>query len=83
MPILTKQIRAIREIKQKEITPQEKIVLLKQIELDPQKSDCFSCQAKRRAAKRLLDQMIDYEIKQQVAYLSSNDKDNRTASAGG
>jgi len=77
MPILTKQIRAIRRVKEEEITPQEKIVLFKQIELDPPSTNCFACQAKRRAAQRLLDQMIDYEIKQQVAYLSSNDKDNR------
>lgn len=74
---MTKQIQAINKIKGKIASPQVKIQMLKEIELDPPgTSGCFSCEAKRRAAKRLLDQMVDHEIKQLVAGLSSNVKDN-------
>jgi len=70
MPIMTEYIHRMREIGEMNVSPQEKIVLLKKIELRPGGGNCLSCKGRRRAAQRLLEQMVDYEIKKLAAAIA-------------
>jgi pentatricopeptide repeat protein len=46
-----------------ETTVDEKIRLLKEIKPDPEQfGKCYSCRGRFNAAKKLIDQMVGYEI---------------------
>ena len=63
MPILTKQIYQMNKIREMDVPKEEKINLLRKIELDKSSRGCISCRGRIAAATKLLNQMIEAEIR--------------------
>ena len=63
MAIITKYTKQINDIKAMCISNQEKIELLKSIKVIVV-GTCYNCKGKEAAVRKLVEQFVQYEIKQ-------------------